>query len=165
MKKKYLLLIPILFILSFAVRVYALGSGLDYTVVFEHDVDSKFKNFTCSDGKYFSVSKNAAGDYVASWNYAATAPEGGGTDTIKCSYDEKYGESGKGTAEYNITFTTNPGTIAIFQDLTYSNPKLDIVELLTNYSYTKSINFNYDSNILNVFCPVNENKCTFEAKK
>ena len=45
MKKKYLLLIPILFILSFAVRVYALGSGLDYTVVFEHDVDSKFKNF------------------------------------------------------------------------------------------------------------------------
>ena len=165
MKKKYLLLIPILFILSFAVRVYALGSGLDYTVVFEHDVDSKFKNFTCSDGKYFSVSKNAAGDYVASWNYAATAPEGGGEDTIKCSYDEKYGESGKGTVDYTITFTTNPGTIAIFQDLTYSNPKLDIVELLTNYSYTKSINFNYDSNILNVFCPVNENKCTFEAKK
>ncbi len=165
MKKKYLLLIPILILMFFAHKVYAIELGLESSVVFEHDVDTKFKNFNCSDGKYFNVSKNANGDYIAFWNFAVSAPAGGGSDLIKCSYDEKYGESGKGTAEYTITFNSNPGHVSIYQDLVYSDPTFDLNSLISNYGFTKSINLNYDSSRLRVTCFPNESKCSFEALK
>ena len=165
MKKHYLLLIPILVLISFVNKVNAIELGLESSVVFEHDVDTKFKNFNCSDGKYFNVSKNANGDYIASWNFAINPPEGGGTDTIKCSYDEKYGESGKGTAEYSISFTSNPGHVSIYQDLVYSDPTFSLSSLIHNYGYTKTINMNYDNSRLRVTCFQNESMCSFEALK
>ena len=165
MKKKYLLLIPLLFLICFVTRVKAIDIGLDSSVVFEHDVDSNFKNFVCSDGKYFVVNKNENGDYIASWNFGVEAPEGGGSDTITCSYDEKYGESGAGTAEYTITFTTNPATISIYHDLVHSDPSFTLSSYISKFSYVKSINLNYDASRLSVNCSPNETLCTFKALK